>query len=166
MTEKQQGTRTPMMLAIAIAAAFGITLGVGAFTFGYADGLAYLRDDPAVCANCHVMQLHYDSWLQSSHQDVATCNSCHLGQGFVGQWVTKADNGFFHALAFTTDNFHRPIQIKPRNRRKTQAACIACHQSTVNAMLPAHERGEMPYCADCHSDAGHAGRRRGFANRQ
>lgn len=155
-----------MKMAIAIAAALGLTAGVGIFTLGYADGFSYLRDDPAVCANCHVMDEHYSNWLQSSHQNVATCNDCHLGQGLVGQWVTKADNGFFHALAFTTGNFHRPLQIKPRNRRKTQASCIACHESTVNAMLPVHDGEEMLYCADCHSDAGHAQRRRGFANRR
>lgn len=166
MLDRRKTAGRPRVLAIAIAAVLGIAGGVGAFTLGYADGLAYLRDDPAVCANCHVMQDHYDSWLQSSHENVATCNSCHLGQGLIGQWVTKADNGFFHALAFTTGDFHRPIQIKPRNRRKTQAACISCHQDTVDAMLPVHEGGDMPFCADCHSDAGHAGRRRGFANRQ
>jgi cytochrome c nitrite reductase small subunit len=153
-------------LALSTAAVLGLAAGVGAFTLGYADGLSYLRDDPAVCANCHVMQGHYDSWLQSSHENVATCNDCHLGQGFAGRWLTKADNGLFHAIAFTTGDFHRPIQIKPRNRRKTQQACIACHQRTVQAMLPAHDGGDMAYCADCHSDAGHAGRRRGFANRQ
>lgn len=151
---------------LATAAVLGVAAGLGAYTLGYADGLSYLRDDPAVCANCHVMQEHYDSWLQSSHDNVATCNNCHLGQGFTGRWLTKADNGLFHAIAFTTGNFHRPIQIKPRNRRKTQQACIACHQRTVQAMLPVHEGGDMAYCADCHSDAGHAGRRRGFANRQ
>jgi len=150
---------------VATTALLGIAVGVGAFTLGYADGLSYLRDDPAVCANCHVMQAHYDSWLQSSHENVASCNSCHLGQGFLGRWLTKADNGFFHAVAFTTGDFHRPIQIKPRNRRKTQQACVACHQRTVQAMLPAHEGGAMAYCADCHSDVGHAGRRRGFADR-
>jgi cytochrome c nitrite reductase small subunit len=166
MAETRQQRRRVWHLALATVALLGIVTGVGTFTLGYADGLAYLRDDPAVCANCHVMQGHYDDWLKSSHRDVATCNSCHLGQGFVGRWVTKADNGFFHALAFTTDRFHRPIQIKPRNRRTTQAACLACHERTVNAMLPAHDGQGMAYCADCHSDVGHAGRRRGYADRQ
>jgi cytochrome c nitrite reductase small subunit len=60
------------------------------------------------------MQDHYDSWQQSSHRHVAVCNDCHLPHNAVGKLVTKADNGFFHSLAFTLENFHEPIQIKPR----------------------------------------------------
>lgn len=52
------------------AVSFGVTAGLGVFTFGYGDGAAYLTNNPAACANCHVMQSHYDSWIQSSHQGV------------------------------------------------------------------------------------------------
>lgn len=31
----------------------GVTLGVGAFTFHYAEGTAYMSDDPSACLNCH-----------------------------------------------------------------------------------------------------------------
>jgi cytochrome c nitrite reductase small subunit len=157
---------TAGLIALAVAVLLGASAGIGAFTFVYADGLAYLDDDPATCANCHVMRGHYASWLQSSHEHVATCNSCHLGQGFFGKWIVKADNGFFHALAFTTDSFHRPIQIKARNRKITQDACLACHRDVVDATLPVHADEASRYCADCHSDVGHAGRRTGYANRQ
>jgi cytochrome c nitrite reductase small subunit len=143
-------------LAVAAAVALGVLGGLGAFTFGYGDGTAYLKNDPASCANCHVMQGQYDSWTHSSHHGVATCNDCHLPHDFLGKWITKADNGFFHSLAFTTDDFHEPIQIKARNRRVTQGACLHCHSSYVNHMLPAERGGDMLRCIQCHDDVGHS----------
>jgi len=136
----------------------GILGGVGVFTFGYGQGASYLSNNPLTCVNCHIMQDHYDAWLNSSHRHVAVCNDCHLPHHPVGEWITKADNGFFHSLAFTLENFHEPIQIKPRNRRVTQNACLACHADFVHSMLPAEPGGEMLLCVHCHSNAGHAHR--------
>lgn len=144
------------LLAAAVALPLGPLLGLGAFTFGYGEGHAYLSNDPRACANCHVMQDHFDSWLASSHARVAACNDCHLPHDFVGKWVTKADNGFFHSLAFTLGDFHEPIRIKPRNRRVTQGACLVCHRDVVHGMLAAHGSGDTLLCVHCHSDVGHA----------
>ena len=146
------------MLSYAVAAALGVLCGLSAFTFGYGEGVAYLQNDPTVCANCHVMQWHYDSWIKSSHRNIATCNDCHLPHHPVGKWITKADNGFFHSLAFTTGDFPDPIRIKPRNRRVTQAACLHCHAEFVNALLPPSAARETPVCVHCHGDVGHAQR--------
>lgn len=146
-------------LPLAAAVVLGMLGGIGAFTFGYGDGAAYLTNNPESCANCHIMQDHFDTWQQSSHHAVATCNDCHTPHNFVGKWTVKADNGFFHSLAFTTDRFHEPIQIKARNRRVTQNACLYCHEDFVHNMLPAERGGEMLLCAGCHSDVGHAQRR-------
>jgi cytochrome c nitrite reductase small subunit len=87
---------------------------------------------------------------------VAVCNDCHLPHDFLGKWVTKMDNGFFHSLAFTTGKFHEPIQIKPRNRRVTLHTCLYCHSDFVHLMLPDKPQGEMLSCIPCHSDVGHA----------
>ncbi len=141
---------------LALAALLGVLGGIGVFTFGYGQGGSYLVNDPKVCANCHVMQAHYDSWQSSSHRHVATCNDCHLPHTSPGKWITKADNGFFHSLAFTTGSFPEPIRIKARNRRVTQSACLDCHRTTVHEMVPAG--GEAPLCVRCHADVGHAGR--------
>jgi cytochrome c nitrite reductase small subunit len=140
----------------AVVVALGILGGLGVFTFGYGEGSAYLGNDPAACANCHVMQGHFDSWVKSSHHNAASCNDGHLPHDSVRKWITKADNGFFHSLAFTTGNFHEPIQIKPRNRRVTQSACLDCHRDFVDHMLPAKEGGDMLFCIHCHQDVGHA----------
>ncbi|MFW5652832.1 MAG: cytochrome c nitrite reductase small subunit [Planctomycetota bacterium] len=146
------------VLALVLAIMIGMLGGLGAFTFGYGDGWSYLSNDPAACKNCHIMQDNYDSWLNSSHKNVATCNDCHLPHDPIGKWITKADNGFFHSLAFTLENFHEPIQIKPRNAKVAQEACLHCHQSFVHSMLPASPGGEILQCVKCHSDAGHAHR--------
>jgi cytochrome c nitrite reductase small subunit len=151
---------------LALAAALGSLLGVGAFTFAYGEGFSYLLDDPRECANCHVMQAHYDAWQASSHARVATCNDCHLPHHPVGKWAVKADNGFFHSLAFTLEDFHEPIQIKPRNRRVTQGACLHCHADLVHAMLPTTAGSDGLRCAHCHSDVGHAGRAFGLTERE
>lgn len=146
-------------LHVVLVVLFGMFAGIGVFTFGYGKGASYLSNDPAACANCHVMQGHYDSWTNSSHKDVATCNDCHLSHHPIGKWMTKGDNGFFHSLAFTTGDFQEPIQIKPRNRRVTQNACLHCHSDFVHNMLPTEPGGDMLNCIQCHKEVGHAHRR-------
>lgn len=136
----------------------GVLGGLGLFTFGYGQGASYLSNDPTACTNCHVMDEYYDSWQNASHARVAVCNDCHLSHHPVGKWFTKADNGFFHSLAFTTGDFHEPIQIKPRNQRVTQQACLHCHGEIVSQMQPMAHADESLRCVRCHSDVGHAHR--------
>lgn len=156
MFEREETRRTRGAWWVAVAV--GVLGGLGAFTFGYGDGAAYLSNDPAACANCHVMQDHFDSWTASSHAGVATCNDCHLSHHPIGKWITKADNGFFHSLAFTTDDYPRPVQIKPRNRCTTQAACLHCHGDVAHNLLPAVHGDDTVQCVHCHTRVGHAAR--------
>ena len=143
-------------LSLLVMILLGTLGGLAAFTFGYGKGASYLSNKPDTCANCHVMQSHFDSWQHSSHQHVAVCNDCHLPHHPVGKWIVKADNGFFHSLAFTLENYHEPIQIKPRNRRVTQGTCLHCHGQFVHELLPLEPDGETLACIHCHSDVGHA----------
>lgn len=163
--QKSTRNRVVAVLLMLCVSGFGVLGALGAFAFDYGDGTAYLTNNPASCANCHVMQTHYDGWSKSSHKDVATCNDCHLPHDFLGKWITKADNGFFHSLAFTTNDFHEPIQIKERNRQVTQNACLHCHGDYVNHMLPTKKGGDMQLCVHCHGDVGHATRESGYGNR-
>lgn len=150
-------TRTSWRGPLVVAAAFGMLGGLGVFTFGYGEGHAYLGNDPASCANCHVMQDAFDSWQKSSHHAVAVCNDCHTPHdNLLSKYLVKADNGFFHSWAFTTGQFKDPIQIKARNSRVVQNACLDCHGDFVHAMLPAESGGEVLRCVHCHADVGHA----------
>lgn len=159
--------RHRLWIPIVLSAAVGVFTSVGTFTFGYAGGASYLSDDPKACANCHVMQEHYDSWQHSGHRHVAVCNDCHLPPHPITKWVTKADNGLFHSLAFTTGNYPKPLQIKARNAKVTQSACVACHRDLADNMHPAEPNGEPLNCVHCHADVGHAlkGRRGAAINR-
>ena len=55
----------------------GVAVGVGSYTFIYAKGYSYVTNNPAACANCHVMQDHFDAWAKGSHRVAASCNDCH-----------------------------------------------------------------------------------------
>jgi cytochrome c nitrite reductase small subunit len=142
--------------AIAIGGLFGLAAGVGGYTFIYARGASYLTNDPKACANCHVMQDHFDAWVKSSHRSVATCNDCHTPHNFVGKYWTKADHGFWHSYAFTTGDFHEPIFMKARSREVTENACRHCHAEITHVIDTSRgANNEHLSCIRCHSELGH-----------
>ena len=144
-----------MLIAIVLGAAIGVAMGIGIYTFIYAKGYAYLNDDPAACANCHVMQEQYSGWTKASHRAVAVCNDCHTPPGFFAKYATKATNGFWHSFAFTSGRFHEPIAIKSHNREVTEQACRKCHQDIVEAIDTRHREGRRLDCLRCHGAVGH-----------
>jgi cytochrome c nitrite reductase small subunit len=73
--------RNPDFLTVLTALAVGLAIGISGFTFVYARGASYLTDNPQACANCHVMEEQFSSWLRSSHRNVAVCNDCHTPKG-------------------------------------------------------------------------------------
>ena len=145
-------TRSFVLLAILA----GILLGVGGYTFLYAEGLSYMSDDPEVCINCHIMQPQYDSWQKSSHHAVAVCVDCHLPHDFLGKYIAKAENGWHHSRGFTLQNFHEPIMIKGPNARILQDNCLACHQDLVHELVVGvNGPAEEVRCVHCHVTVGH-----------
>ena len=150
-----EGARASRRLLPALTGvAVGALAGLAAFTFVYTRGYSYLLDDPAACANCHVMNAQFEGWLKGSHREVATCNDCHTPHGFVAKYATKALNGWNHSLAFTTGRFPEPIRATSRNRRIAQEACAKCHGPEIESMgIAAH--GEALACVRCHGSVGH-----------
>ena len=155
--------------ALAAAAGLGLAAGLGVFTFGYARGASYLTNDPAACANCHVMAEHFAAWQRGSHRVAATCNDCHTPHNFAGKYATKALNGFWHSFYFTTGRYPDPLRITERNRKITESACRHCHQPVVDAIDPAivaaraasfagdagaHADAQLS-CIRCHTYVGH-----------
>ena len=140
---------------IALGLTIGLVIGIGGYTFIYAKGYSYMTNDPSACANCHVMQDHYDAWLKSSHHSVATCNDCHTPPGFLPKYATKAANGFWHSFAFTSGRFHEPIEISARNHEVTEKACRKCHQEIVEAIEGPHKDSDQISCLRCHQSVGH-----------
>ena len=142
---------------IVLGVAIGLALGVGLYTFVYAKGYSYLSNNPATCANCHIMQEQYDGWQKSSHHTVATCNDCHTPHDFLGKYYTKVSNGFWHSYYFTLGGFHEPIQISGRNERVTEESCRSCHQDMVQSITVSHKKEEIQEmsCVRCHRNVGH-----------
>lgn len=145
--------RRQQILQLTICILMGLAIGIGSFTFIYARGQSYFTNNAAACANCHIMQDHYDSWVKSSHHAVASCNDCHAPDTFLAKYWTKASNGFWHSYAFTTGDFHEPIEIKPRNRKVTEQACHRCHTALVEA-IDGHGDSTTS-CIRCHHAVGH-----------
>lgn len=144
-------TRTVSIIAIVAAVTVGVAVGLGLFTFIYARGASYLGNDPAACANCHVMEQHFEAWRKSSHHAVAVCNDCHAPPSGLAKYWVKARNGFHHSYAFTSGDFHEPIRITQKNREVTEAQCRRCHGSLVATMGHASDIS----CIRCHESVGH-----------
>jgi cytochrome c nitrite reductase small subunit len=149
--DRRLGLAAPVLLAVFV----GLLLGVGVYTFGYARGASYMTDNPAACANCHVMRDQYESWMKGSHGKVAVCNDCHTPPGFVSKYSTKALNGFFHSLAFTTQHFPDEIRITGRNARVAEQSCLKCHADVVDQIRGARGHRSDVSCVACHRTVGH-----------
>ncbi len=151
-------------IAITIAGALvGILLGIAVFTFGYAGGWAYFGNDPQTCNQCHAMNEQYNSWLKGSHTNVAGCNDCHSPHdNLINKYVNKADNGFWHALKFTTRDYPENIKIRDMNRQITQEACVYCHGGLVEEIegtrtfaTTVSGHSTRIDCLQCHAEVGH-----------
>ncbi|HET9452981.1 MAG TPA: cytochrome c nitrite reductase small subunit, partial [Gemmatimonadaceae bacterium] len=155
-------------LALMAALGLGLTVGLGAFTFIYARGYSYLTNDPAACANCHIMREHFDAWNKSTHRAVAACNDCHTPHTPVGKYAVKAKNGFWHSFYFTTGRYPDPLRITEGNRHVTEETCRYCHAQITAAIdhrapagppsavdVIAARTDEPANCVRCHRYVGH-----------
>ena len=142
------------MLALLAFGMLGVLIGVGSYTFYYAQGYSYLLDDPRACVNCHIMREQFDGWPSASHHAVAPCNACHVPHDSVGKYLTKAENGFWHSYGFTFQNFHEPIQIRARSQVILQENCLHCHGTFVSNIAN-HIGDDHVDCIQCHRGVGH-----------
>lgn len=165
--EKCQDGRSGRRLLLGVCALVGLVLGLGGFTFRYAEGLSYFSTEPRACANCHIMNEQFTSWTKGPHHAFAGCVDCHLPHALVPKLLAKAANGYHHSKGFTLGDFHEPIQIKPANAAILQAACIRCHGELVHDVLgTAAQRGDTTHprpdqelrCVHCHRNVGHGAR--------
>lgn len=140
---------------LALSALVGLFLGLSTYTFGYAEGLSYLSNDPRACVNCHVMRDQYDGWQKASHHAHAACNDCHVPHDLVGKYYVKAEHGLRHSYGFTLNNFHEPIRIKESSRRVVLHNCVGCHEGLVADIAHAGGSGEVADCIRCHTNVGH-----------
>ena len=126
----------------------GLLLGIGAYTFHFAEGLSYFSNDPNACANCHIMREYRDSWQKSSHHTRAVCNDCHSPHALL-EAHDQAYNGWNHSVKFTLSTFADPIRIRPVNAARVRENCVHCHQELLDDVrrLPAHSASHDIDCA-------------------
>lgn len=145
----------PLVIWIVLGLVFGGVVGLGAYTFVYAEGYSYFSDDPAACANCHVMRDVYDGWNRSLHHANATCNDCHVPHDpFLAKYANKGLNGFNHSKAFTLNDFSSNIQITAYNREIAEENCVRCHQDLVSMVIHQDQKDPVD-CLRCHVGMGH-----------
>ena len=139
---------------VSLTVLFGAILGLGGFTFIYADGFSYLGSDPQACVNCHVMRDAYDGWNHSSHKAVALCIDCHAPHNAFEKYAVKGINGAKDMVAFTLDIIPDPIHIRPFNEQIVQDQCIYCHRDLVEPISYAGSAHPVD-CLRCHARVGH-----------
>ena len=143
-----------------LSIALGTLIGLGTYTFWYAEGVSYFSSDPRACANCHIMREPFDSWQKASHHAHAKCVDCHLPHDFVGKYTAKAENGFWHSKGFTLQDFHEPIQMRPVSSKILNKNCVECHRELVNDMLAYRPAADgIADCVHCHASVGHGPQR-------
>lgn len=141
---------------VLLAIVVGSLAGLGGYTFKYAEGLSYFSEDPSACINCHIMQPQYDSWQKASHHTVASCVDCHLPHDFIGKYLAKAENGYYHSKGFTFQDFPEPIFIKEKAAHILQKNCLHCHRDLVHELISgAKTDTDAVQCVHCHRSVGH-----------
>lgn len=80
---------------------------------------------------CHsAMNPEYVAYQRSTHAKV-DCVDCHVGSG--AQYFIKAKlNGTHQLIAYTLDNYSRPIATPVKNLRPAKDTCEQCHWSGKN----------------------------------
>ena len=135
--------KSPIRNTLLLGVLLGLAIGLGGYTFIYSKGYSYLTNNPAACANCHVMRAQYDAWLKSSHHSAATCNDCHTPHNIFGKYAVKANTGFWHSFYFTTGWYPDTIEITRFDHRVTENACRRCHQNITAAIDGAEYRRSL-----------------------
>jgi cytochrome c nitrite reductase small subunit len=148
--------RHQQRLILVLAMLVGAGLGIGGFTFRYAEGLSYFSAAPSACVNCHIMRPQYDAWQKASHHTVAVCIDCHLPHEFVPKYLAKAENGYRHSQRFTTGDFVEPIRVQRRGLEILEENCQRCHGNLVAEIShPELPAGRELSCLHCHFGVGH-----------
>ncbi len=94
--------------------------------FGSYQTYHYSESDRFCGQVCHAaMNPEFVAYQHGAHARV-DCVECHVGSG--AQWFVKAKlNGTHQLIAFTLDNYKRPIETPLKNLRPAQDTCEKCH---------------------------------------
>ncbi|MGA2692860.1 MAG: NapC/NirT family cytochrome c, partial [Opitutaceae bacterium] len=110
---------------------FGI-FGLGALgfimlsAFGSYQTYLYSESTTFCGAVCHsAMNPEFTTYQRGAHARVA-CVECHVGPG-ASAFINAKINGTHQLIAFTLNNYHRPIDTPVKNLRPARDTCEKCH---------------------------------------
>jgi len=142
-------------LTVIAAVLVGCLIGAAGFGLGYSSMPSYLSSDPQNCANCHVMQSHYDAWEKASHKAVANCDDCHLPHNNLpSQLTVQLQDGLLHGYKFTAGKVPVNIKIRPSSLDVVNSNCVRCHGGMVSNIRTIAGDEDIT-CTHCHTDIGH-----------
>lgn len=154
---------------LAVVLVSGTLLGLLLLVGHVSRATSYLSDDPATCANCHVMAPEYLTWANSAHREVATCNDCHVPHdNYLRHYAFKASDGARHAFMFTFRLEPQVIRIHEAGQRVVQENCVRCHARVLGTTRLDRVSGDDAHgteglrCWGCHRTTPH-GSVRGLA---
>lgn len=89
-------------------------------TYNYSESVQFCGE---VCHSA--MNPEFVAYRRGAHARV-DCVECHIGSG--AEWFVKAKlNGAHQLIAYTLNNYHRPIDTPIKNLRPAQDTCEKCH---------------------------------------
>ena len=89
-------------------------------------GMEYMDSNDFCGLACHkVMAPEYNAYLGATHSH-AGCASCHIGEGS-GAFVRAKLSGVRQLVAFTRNNYSRPVPSPVHNLRPASETCEHCH---------------------------------------
>ncbi len=118
---KDRSQRRRLVLFALGALAFVMLSAFGSYqTFHYSESTQFCGEV------CHqAMNPEFVAYQRGAHARV-DCVECHVGSG--AQWFVKAKiNGTHQLIAYTLDNYKRPIDTPVKNLRPAQDICEKCH---------------------------------------
>ncbi|HVS52847.1 MAG TPA: NapC/NirT family cytochrome c [Opitutaceae bacterium] len=109
-----------------------LTFGIGGIVFVMLSAFGsyetyHYSESTQFCGQvCHAaMNPEFVAYKRGAHARVE-CVECHVGSG--AQWFVKAKiNGTHQLIAYTFDNYKRPIETPIKNLRPAQDTCEKCH---------------------------------------
>ena len=94
--------------------------------FGSYQTYLYSESTTFCGAVCHsAMNPEFTTYQRGAHARVA-CVECHVGPG-ASAFINAKINGTHQLIAFTLNNYHRPIDTPVKNLRPARDTCEKCH---------------------------------------
>jgi nitrate/TMAO reductase-like tetraheme cytochrome c subunit len=118
----------PFRTWLLLAALIGGIVGLGVFTFAYAQGASYLSDDPSTCVNCHIMREVYDGWNRPTASWKRYPAMVRIWAGYAFSKDHNEERGHYYAQIDQEETERVQIVNQP-------GACANCHAAEAPQLI-------------------------------